>query len=103
MVGAKLQGAVVCGKRLRKVPLLPKHIAQVVDGLRVVGPDLPSMTLETGLSIWKGRRRIRRTTRSCPKLPTGSGEKAGPKLIQRWSAARKREIVILNLGALPAS
>ena len=29
-----------------------------------------------------------------PKLPTGSGEKAGPKVIQRWSAARKREIVI---------
>ena len=29
-----------------------------------------------------------------PKLPTGSGEKAGPKLIQPWSAARKREIVI---------
>jgi transposase len=29
-----------------------------------------------------------------PKLPTDSGEKAGPKVIQRWSAARKREIVL---------
>ncbi len=29
-----------------------------------------------------------------PKLPTGSGEKAGPKVIQRWSAGRKREIVL---------
>jgi transposase len=29
-----------------------------------------------------------------PKLPTGPGEKAGPKVIQRWSATRKREIVI---------
>ncbi len=29
-----------------------------------------------------------------PKLPTDSGEKAGPKVIQRWSAARKREVVI---------
>ena len=32
--------------------------------------------------------------KNTPKLPTGSGEKAGPKVIQRWSAARKREIVI---------
>src|SRR3954447_19385466 len=29
-----------------------------------------------------------------PKLPTSPGEKAGPKIIQRWSAPRKREIVI---------
>ena len=29
-----------------------------------------------------------------PKLPTDSGEKAGPKVIQRWSAARKREVVL---------
>jgi transposase len=29
-----------------------------------------------------------------PKLPTDSGEKAEPKVIQRWSAARKREIVL---------
>jgi hypothetical protein len=29
-----------------------------------------------------------------PKLPTDSGEKTGPKVIQRWSAPRKREIVI---------
>ena len=29
-----------------------------------------------------------------PKLPTGSGEKAEPKVIQRWSVARKREIVL---------
>ena len=29
-----------------------------------------------------------------PKLPTDSGEKAGPKVIQRWSAVRKREIVL---------
>ena len=29
-----------------------------------------------------------------PKLPTNSGEKAGPTVIQRWSAARKREIVL---------
>jgi transposase len=29
-----------------------------------------------------------------PKLPTGSGEKAEPKVMQRWSAARKREIVL---------
>jgi transposase len=28
------------------------------------------------------------------KLPTDSGEKAEPKAIQRWSATRKREIVI---------
>jgi hypothetical protein len=28
------------------------------------------------------------------KLPTNSGEQAGPKIIQRWSAARKREIVL---------
>src|SRR4051795_2175387 len=29
-----------------------------------------------------------------PQLPTGPGGKAGPKVIQRWSATRKREIVI---------
>jgi transposase len=29
-----------------------------------------------------------------PKLPTNSGEQAGAKVIQRWSAARKREIVL---------
>src|SRR5690242_4141059 len=29
-----------------------------------------------------------------PKLPRGPGEKAGSKAIQRWSATRKREIVI---------
>jgi transposase-like protein len=29
-----------------------------------------------------------------PKLPTDSGERAEPKVIQRWSAARKREIVL---------
>jgi hypothetical protein len=29
-----------------------------------------------------------------PKLPEDSGEKTGPKVIQRWSAARKREVVI---------
>jgi len=29
-----------------------------------------------------------------PKLPTGAGEKAEPKVMQRWSAARKREIVL---------
>ena len=29
-----------------------------------------------------------------PKLPTDSGEKAGPKVIQRWSATRKREVVL---------
>ena len=29
-----------------------------------------------------------------PKLPTDSGEKAGSKVIQRWSAVRKREIVL---------
>ena len=29
-----------------------------------------------------------------PKLPTSAGEKAGSKVIQRWSAARKREVVI---------
>src|SRR5688500_7689719 len=29
-----------------------------------------------------------------PKLPSGSGEKAEPKVMQRWSAARKREIVL---------
>ena len=28
------------------------------------------------------------------KLPPGSGEKAEPKVMQRWSAARKREIVL---------
>ena len=32
--------------------------------------------------------------KNTPKLPTGSGEKAGPKVIQRWSAARKREVVL---------
>jgi transposase-like protein len=32
--------------------------------------------------------------KNTPKLPTDSGEKAGAKIIQRWSAARKREIVI---------
>jgi transposase-like protein len=32
--------------------------------------------------------------KNTPKLPTGSGEKAGPKVIQRWSAARKRELVL---------
>ena len=32
--------------------------------------------------------------KNTPKLPTSSGEKAGPKVIQRWSAARKREIVL---------
>jgi transposase len=29
-----------------------------------------------------------------PKLPPNSGEQAGPKIIQRWSAARRREIVL---------
>jgi hypothetical protein len=29
-----------------------------------------------------------------PKLPTSSGETAGPTVIQRWSAARKREVVL---------
>ena len=32
--------------------------------------------------------------KNTPKLPTDSGEKAGPKVIQRWSVARKREIVL---------
>jgi transposase len=32
--------------------------------------------------------------KNTPKLPVDAGEKAGPKVIQRWSAARKREIVI---------
>ncbi|UEM19533.1 hypothetical protein JL100_000875 [Skermanella mucosa] len=32
--------------------------------------------------------------KNTPKLPTDSGEKAGPKVIQRWSAARKREVVL---------
>ena len=29
-----------------------------------------------------------------PELPTNSGEQAGAKVIQRWSAVRKREIVL---------
>ena len=29
-----------------------------------------------------------------PKLPTSSGDKAGPMVIQRWSATRKREVVL---------
>jgi transposase-like protein len=29
-----------------------------------------------------------------PKLPTSSGEAAGQTVIQRWSAARKREVVL---------
>ena len=29
-----------------------------------------------------------------PKLPTSSGEKAGATVIQRWSATRKREVVL---------
>ena len=29
-----------------------------------------------------------------PKLPTSSGDKAGPTVIQRWSATRKREVVL---------
>ena len=29
-----------------------------------------------------------------PKLPTSSGENAGPTVIQRWSATRKREVVL---------
>ena len=29
-----------------------------------------------------------------PKLPTSSGETAGPTVIQRWSATRKREVVL---------
>src|SRR4051812_26552957 len=29
-----------------------------------------------------------------PKLPTDSGDKAGPTVIQRWSATRKREVVL---------
>src|SRR5689334_11044661 len=36
-----------------------------------------------------------------PKLPTGPGEKAGSKAIQRWSATRKREIVIRLLRGEP--
>jgi len=56
-----------------------------------VTADLPSMTLDTGLSIWKNRWTIRRPTL---KLPTSSGAKAEPKVIQRWSATRKREIVL---------
>jgi transposase-like protein len=31
------------------------------------------------------------------KLPPNSGEQAGAKVIQRWSAARKREIVLCLL------
>src|SRR3954466_7437078 len=33
-----------------------------------------------------------------PKLPTSSGEKAGPTVIQRWSATRKREVVLRLLS-----
>ena len=29
-----------------------------------------------------------------PKLQTSSGDKAGPTVIQRWSATRKREVVL---------
>ena len=32
--------------------------------------------------------------KNIPKLPVDAGEKAGPKVIQRWSAARKREVVL---------
>jgi transposase len=32
--------------------------------------------------------------KNTPKLRTNSGEKAGPKVIQLWSAVRKREIVL---------
>jgi len=35
------------------------------------------------------------------RLPTEPGGKAGPKAIQRWSAARKREIVIRLLRGEP--
>jgi transposase-like protein len=39
-----------------------------------------------------------------PKLPTSSGETAGPTVIQHWSAARKREVVLrlLRGGSLDA-
>ena len=46
------------------------------------------MKLDTGLSIWKNRWTIRRTTPSC-RRPL-----AGPTVIQRWSATRKREVVL---------
>ncbi len=39
--------------------------------------------------------------KSNPKLPSGAGEKAGPQVIQRWSAARKRAIVIRLLRGEP--
>jgi transposase len=32
--------------------------------------------------------------KNTPKLPEVFGEKAKPKVIQRWSAARKREVVL---------
>jgi hypothetical protein len=32
--------------------------------------------------------------KNSPKLPTDSGEKAGPTVIRRWGATRKREVVL---------
>jgi hypothetical protein len=36
-----------------------------------------------------------------PKLSSGPREKAGPKVLQRWSAAHKREAVIRLLRGYP--
>lgn len=36
-----------------------------------------------------------------PTLPSASDEKTGPKAVQRWSAARKREIVLRLLRGEP--
>jgi transposase-like protein len=36
-----------------------------------------------------------------PKLPSASGERTGAKPVQRWSAARKREIVLRLLRGEP--
>ena len=36
-----------------------------------------------------------------PKLPSGPDEKTGAKPVQRWSAARKREIVLRLLRSEP--
>src|SRR4051794_17881078 len=42
---------------------------EVLVSLTAFCDDLPSMKLDTGLSIWKDRWRIRRTTRSCRRVP----------------------------------
>jgi hypothetical protein len=53
-------------------------------------PDLPSVNLDTGLPTWESDERSRNRQVVSP----AAAETAPGKSIQRWSAARKRDVVL---------